>query len=252
VVLIIAGNDPTGGAGIAADVQAATALGAHPAPVVTALTVQTTVDASRVDPVDPGLVVAQAEAVLADLPVAAIKLGLLASAAIGTAVADLLARHPVLPVVVDPVLVAAGGSALAEDALLQVYLERLAPRATVLTPNADELVRLVPAGADAQARATALLARGARFVLAKGGDAPTAEVEDLLLGADGSAVLRRTPRLPGTFHGSGCTLAAAIAARLAHGDPVPAAVDAAQRFTTAALAGALRLGRGQPIPARRA
>ena len=251
VVLIIAGNDPSGGAGICADTQAVTALGAHPAPVITALTVQDTVDARRVEALAAELVIAQAEAVLADLPVRAIKLGLLASAAIGVAVAELLARHQRLPVVIDPVLVAAGGAALAEDALVAVYLERLVPLATVLTPNATEILRLAPAGSDPRTRAAALLALGACFVLAKGGDAMTPAVDELLLGADGSEVAARWPRLPGRFHGSGCTLAAAIAARLAHGDAVPAAVATAQRFTQRALAEAWALGRGQRIPARR-
>ena len=251
VVLILAGNDPSGGAGLAADIQAVTVLGAHPAPVVTALTVQDTRNAHSVQPVEASFVIAQAEAVLADLPVAAIKLGLLGTAAIGHAVADLLMRHPALPVVIDPVLYAAGGAALAESALIQVYLDRLVPCATLLTPNADEARRLVPDGTDPTSRGRALLARGARWVLVKGGDEPTPEVDDLLLGAEGTTRAFRSPRLVGQFHGSGCTLAAAIAARLAHGDAVPEACAHAERQVHQWLAAGWQLGGGQRIPARR-
>lgn len=251
VVLILAGNDPSGGAGIAADIQAVTALGAHPAPVITALTVQDSVDASAVRLVEADLIVAQAEAVLADMPVAAIKLGLLGSAAIGRAVAALLERHPKLPVVVDPVLYAAGGAILAEDELIAVYLECLAPLASVITPNALESRRLAPAATDADARAHELLARGARAVLVKGGDEATTSVFNALHTAGGAVRRWQWPRLPGGYHGSGCTLASAIAARLAHGDALEAAVDAAQTATQRWLAASWQLGRGQRIPARR-
>lgn len=251
IVLILAGNDPSGGAGICADTQAITALGAHPAPVITALTVQDTRDAYRVEPVEPALVIAQAETVLADLPVAAIKLGLLGNAAICAAVADLLDRHRQLPVVIDPVLLAAGGATLAEAEVVDLYLKRLIPRATLVTPNAHESRRLAPASADPETRAATLLELGARWVLIKGGDEATPSVDDLLLGRDGTRVFARWPRLAGNFHGSGCTLAAAIAARLAHGDAVPAAVSTAQRHVQRWLVGSWQLGRGQRIPARR-
>jgi hydroxymethylpyrimidine/phosphomethylpyrimidine kinase len=169
-VLVVAGNDPSGGAGIAADLQAITAAGAHPAPVITALTVQDTVNATAVEPATPALVAAQMQAVLDDIPVAAVKIGLLATAAIATAVAEVLARYPGLPVVLDPVLVAAGGAQLAEEALLGVVLERLCPLTTLLTPNALEIRRLAPGMADTAARAAALRRAGCRYVLAKGGD----------------------------------------------------------------------------------
>jgi hydroxymethylpyrimidine/phosphomethylpyrimidine kinase len=251
VVLILAGNDPSGGAGLCADIQAVTALGAHPAPVVTALTVQDTRNAYAVEPVTTKLVVDQAEAVLADLPVAAIKLGLLGTAELGRAVAALLARHPTVPAVIDPVLFAAGGAALAEAELVEVYLGALAPRATVLTPNAQESRRLAPGGATPEARGRALVAGGAAWVLVKGGDEDTPDVHDLLLGRDGTARSFRSPRLTGQFHGSGCSLASAIAARLAHGDAVPDAVAAARARVARWLAGSWGLGRGQRIPARR-
>ncbi|MDE1887451.1 MAG: hydroxymethylpyrimidine/phosphomethylpyrimidine kinase [Gammaproteobacteria bacterium] len=251
VILVIAGNDPSGGAGLTADTQAITALGAHPAPVVTALTVQDTVNAYHVEGVATKLVVAQAEAVLQDMPVAAIKLGLLATAGTGKAVAQLLRTHPGIPVVLDPVLVAAGGAALAEEALVTVYLEELLRLATVATPNAAESRRFAPRAADAAARAAQLLARGAAHVLVKGADEATPEVTNTFYSREGGPQVFTWPRLPGNYHGSGCTLASAIAALLAQGHAVPQAVAEAQAYTWKALQQGWRLGRGQTIPNRR-
>lgn len=252
-VLVVAGNDPSGGAGIAADLQAITALGAHPAPVITALTVQDTVNASRVEPVAAELVAAQMTAVLADIPVAAVKIGLLATSAIAAAVADVLSRHPGVPVVLDPVLVAAGGARLAEDALVETILARLCPLTTLLTPNALEIRRLAPDLEDTTARAEKLRTAGCRFVLAKGGDeADTGrgEVVNTLYGPTGAKSFS-WPRLEGSFHGSGCTLASACAARIALGDPVDDAVAQAQAATHAWLLRSFRPGRGQLVPLRR-
>lgn len=249
VVLIIAGNDPSGGAGLAADIQAVTALGAHPAPVAAAFTVQDTRNVSRVVALEPALVAEQARVVLADLRVAAVKLGLLANAAVGHAVAGLLRSHPRLPLIVDPVLKASGGGVLAEEALLRVYLEELFPLATLVTPNADEARRLVPQAPDGAHRAEALLATGAAHVLLKGADEATPKVRNVLYSA-GSCEEFTWPRLPGVYHGSGCTLASAIAALLARGEPLPAAVRAAQGYTWEALKRGWALGKGQPLPNR--
>ncbi|MFI4968048.1 MAG: hydroxymethylpyrimidine/phosphomethylpyrimidine kinase, partial [Gammaproteobacteria bacterium] len=186
VVLIIGGNDPSGGAGLAADIQAVSALGAHPAPVAAALTAQDTRDVSRVQALDPEFVSEQARCVLADMPVAAVKLGLLASADVGRAVAKLLRTHPGLPLVVDPVLRASGGTGLAEDALLQVYREEIFPLAVLVTPNMAEMRRLAPGASDARSGAQALLKLGAAHVLIKGADEATADVHNLLFSADGS------------------------------------------------------------------
>lgn len=252
-MLIVAGNDPSGGAGIAADLQAITAAGAHPAPVITALTVQDTVNASAVEPASPALVAAQMNAVLADIPVAAIKIGLLATADIAIAVAEVLARHPGLPVVLDPVLVAAGGARLAEDALIGVVRDKLCPLTTLLTPNAHEIRRLAPDLGDTAARAAALRRAGCEFVLAKGGDEPDAGDREVLNTLYGAGITRefRWPRLDGSFHGSGCTLASACAARIALGDPVEDAVATAQALTHRWLERAFRPGRGQRVPLRR-
>lgn len=250
-VLIVAGNDPSGGAGLAADLQAVTALGGHPAPAITALTVQDTRNASRVVPADAGLVAEQMRAVLDDQTVAAVKIGLLASAAIALAVADVLAglKQPP-PVVLDPVLVAAGGAALAEKQLASVLVDTLMPLAKIVTPNAHEIRALSPGAGSREERARMLLEKGCEFVLAKGGDEPTPEVENVLFGKHGTVRTWTWPRLPHDYHGSGCTLAAAIATGLARSRSPEDAVDAAQVWTQSALAAAFRPGRGQHIPLR--
>ncbi len=254
IVLIIAGNDPSGGAGLAADIQAVSALGAHPAPVVAALTVQDTRNAYAVQALDAAFVAAQARAVLDDLPVAAIKLGLLGSAAIGRAVTELLADFSAIPVVCDPVLVAAGGAQLAEDELLTVYQQALLPRTSLLTPNALESRRLAPAASTAAARAAHLLRAGAQYVLLKGGDEATPQVQNTLYGPDDFQEMLDWERLPGQHHGSGCTLASACAALLARGYTVPDAVREAQHYTWHALQNGWRPGRdsqhSQNIPDR--
>jgi hydroxymethylpyrimidine/phosphomethylpyrimidine kinase len=250
VVLVIAGNDPSGGAGLAADIQAITAAGAHPAPVVAALTVQDSRDVRSVQAVEPGYVADQARTVLEDMPVAAVKLGLLASAGVGEAVAKLLKGYPRLPLVIDPVLVASGGGPLAEDTLLRVYLETLFPLATLITPNAAESRRFAPAASGAASRAQVLLATGARHVLLKGGDEPTPDVHNHLFGPDGFHRESIWSRLPHAYHGSGCTLASAIAARLALGRDVPTAVQEGQAYTFETLQRGWRPGKGQYLPRR--
>ena len=250
VVLVIAGNDPSGGAGLSADIQAVTAAGAHPAPVVAALTVQDSRDVQSVQAVEPEYVAAQARAVLEDMPVAAIKLGLLASAGTGAAIADLLRRYPRIPLVIDPVLAASGGGQLAEAALLGVYRETLFPLATLITPNASESRRFAPEPQDIPGRAAAILSTGARYVLLKGADEITADVRNHLFGADGFHRESVWPRLPHDYHGSGCTLASAIAARLALGQAMPDAVQDAQRYTFETLQRGWQPSSHQYLPRR--
>lgn len=256
VVMILAGNDPTGGAGIAADIETLVSLGCHPAPVVTALTVQDTHNVHALWPVDPDLVLAQARAVLADLPVAVIKIGVIGSADNAAALHELLIAHPDLPVVLDPVLAAGGGTALANSSLIEAIRDLLLPRTTVLTPNSLEARRLAPEADTLEACGMALLARGCRQVLLTGGHESTAEVINTLYGNNRRLESWRWPRLPGEHHGSGCTLSAAIAALLAqihYLDSEPALLSAiyqAQQYTWRSLQAGYRVGRGQLIPNR--
>ncbi len=250
VVLIIAGNDPSGGAGLAADIQTVSALGGHPAPVISAITVQDTVNVLEAQAVSPQLIASQARAVLADLPVAAIKLGLIVTADAARSIMQILKAHSDIPVVLDPVIAAGGGAQLADAAMVDACLESLVPLATVITPNAAESRRLAPDASDAKSRAAALLALGCKHVLIKGADEQTSEVHNSLFSHDGTQRHFTWPRLPGRYHGSGCTLAAAIATLIALGHTPPAAVEIAQRYTWESLKQAWRLGHGQLIPNR--
>lgn len=250
-VLCLSGHDPSGGAGQLADAQAVTAQQAHPAVAITCNTVQDTVNARRIMALPVADVIDQAKAVLADQPVACIKLGLLANREIGDAVAKLLATHADIPLVVDPVLVASGGSTLAETALRPLLAGKLAARASILTPNTSEALALTGAPT-ARAAAHDLLATGAQAVLITDGDGDGPTVDNQLHLADGSATAIKVARLPGRFHGSGCTLAAALAARLAHGDSLHLAAQAAIAYTQRCLAAAFSPGKGQAIPNRSA
>jgi hydroxymethylpyrimidine/phosphomethylpyrimidine kinase len=249
VVLVLAGLDPTGGAGLAADVATIGRMGAHAAPVACCLTVQDTRDVLRLEPVPAALITAQARAVLDDLPVAAIKIGLLGSAEAAAAVAALLRGRRDLPVVLDPILRAGGGAPLADARLLDILRCELLPLATIMTPNTPE-ARALSGQHSADDCATALLAAGARAVLLTGGHEPDAEVHNRLYQYGQEPHEWRWPRLPGSYHGSGCTLAAALAAGLAHGRTLAAAAEAAQQFTWQALASGFAAGRGQRLPQR--
>jgi hydroxymethylpyrimidine/phosphomethylpyrimidine kinase len=242
LVLSFAATDPTGGAGLQADVLTLAALGCHPLSVATAITVQDTRGVARVEALDAALVAEQAAQLLAELAVAAFKIGVVASAANARAIAAVLAANPRVPVVLDPVLASGRGDALAGPATREVLRDELLPRATVLTPNTLE--------ARALGGVAECLARGCRYVLLTGTHADTPDVVNTLHAAAGVVREDRWPRLEGSYHGSGCTLASAIAARLAHGDAVPEAVRAAQDYTWHALARGFRPASGQHLPLR--
>lgn len=256
VVLVLAGHDPTGGAGIIADGEAIAACGGWALTVPTALTMQDCRDVHRVVPV-PAELIREMTARLSGFRLAAIKVGLLASRETLDAVVDIIKARPGIPVVVDPVLKAGGGKELSTSALVEVFRSRLLPLVDILTPNRLELERL--AGTEPQddeARARRLLALGCRAVLVTGSDDPTSDVpqdvvEQMLYTSEQSRAWR-WPRLAGSFHGSGCTLAAALAARLAAGEPLAAACEQAQRFTWQALAKAWQPGNAQALPRRTA
>lgn len=249
VVLCFSGLDPSGGAGLQADIEAVAALGGHAAVVCTALTIQ---DSQRVygfEPVSPALIRQQAEAVLADLPVSAIKLGMLGSGPVAAEIACVLAAHPDIPVVLDPVLAANSGGSLADDALAQGLLN-LFPRATVITPNSVEARRLAEMP-DLPAAVTRLLALGAPHILLKGGHEAGSVIINQLHGPQGMVRESRIPRLPGEYHGSGCTLASALAIGLARGMTLETAVEQAEHFVQQALSRADRPREsGQYLPVR--
>ncbi|MGH8695239.1 MAG: bifunctional hydroxymethylpyrimidine kinase/phosphomethylpyrimidine kinase, partial [Burkholderiales bacterium] len=246
-VLAFAGSDPSGGAGLQADLLTLAALGCHPLSVVTAITVQDTAGVVGVHVVDARWVARQARALLADVRVRAFKVGMVGGAENAAVIAEVVTEHPALPLVLDPVLASGRGDTLASPEVVTALLERLVAHATVLTPNSVEARRLAARAGEApdlplDVCAARLVARGARFVLVTGTHEPTREVVNVLYGARGVVRTDRWPRLPGSYHGSGCTLASAIAAGLALGAAVPDAVRDAQAYTWRTLERAYRPG----------
>jgi hydroxymethylpyrimidine/phosphomethylpyrimidine kinase len=242
IVLTFAASDPTGGAGLQADLLTLAGMGCHPLSVLTALTVQDTSGVESLHAMDAERVRAQAELVLAETRVAAFKLGVLGSAANIHAVAAILEDHPEVPVVLDPVLASGRGDPLSDDAMMQALRAELVPQSTVVTPNSIEARRL--------GGAPALLEAGCEYVLVTGSHEPGEEVVNVLYDRGGVVREDRWPRLSGSYHGSGCTLASAIAAALANGLGVPEAVRDAQEYTWQSLAAGFRTGAGQLIPDR--
>jgi len=246
-VLIIAGSDSGGGAGIQADIKTVTALGGYAATAVTAVTVQNTLGVMDVHPIPLEVVAAQARAVLSDIGADAIKTGMLGDAATVELVARLLDEAKV-PAVVDPVMVAKGGAALLAHAAVVAVRERLVPRATLLTPNAPEaeaLTGLTVATTDDLRRAgEALLAAGAKAVLMKGGHVPGDRVTDVLMTPRGETIFESERIDTRHTHGTGCTLASACATGLAQGLPLTDAVARAWAYVQEAIARAPGLGQG--------
>ena len=246
-VLAIGGTDPCGGAGLAADVRTAAALGCHAMIAVTALTIQDSRSVREVAPVAPRRVRAQIAAALGDAGADCVKIGMLASAAVARAVADVLDAYQALPVVLDPVLRATTGRALLDGPGRSVLLRRLLPRAILVTPNLPEaeaiLDRRIRRAVLMRVAAADLLARGARAVLLKGGHLAGDPVDVF---ADGrrTLVLRRR-RIPGVDpHGSGCVLASSIACFIARGASLADAVRLGRRFVAAAIRASYPLGAG--------
>jgi len=254
LVLVFAGSDPTSGAGLQADLLTLGSLGCHGLSVVTALTVQDTAGVQQVMPIDAEWVVDQARTLLEDMAIAAFKIGMVGSVENVAAIAEVVSDYPDVPLVFDPVLASGRGDDLATDDVIAAMHELLIPQTTVLTPNSIEARRLTQADeeedvslADCAAR---LLGLGAEYVLVTGTHESTPGVVNTLYGEDGLVRADEWERLPGSYHGSGCTLASAIAATLANGLEVPEAVREAQEYAWQALRAAFRPGMGQLIPDR--
>lgn len=250
IVMIFAGSDPTGGAGLVADIQSLTALGCHPVPIVTAITVQDTNGLKKFVAVDTELVIEQARAALVDMPLAAFKTGMLGSAANLSAVATLIEDYPNLPLVVDPVLSTGGGDSLSEEPLEDGYRSMLLPLATLATPNAIEAKQLAPEADSREACIQMLMSLGCEYVLHTGSHEPTDDVVHYLYGRHRCLETFTQERLPDDYHGSGCTLAAACAGALAQGFDVTSAVREALHFTWNSLANGHQIGSGQRLPHR--
>ena len=256
IVLTFSATDPTGGAGMQADILTIVSMGCHPLSVVTAITVQDTSGVDDVQPMDVEWVIDQARTVLEDMPVAAFKIGLLGSVENIAAIAEIVSDYPDVPLVFDPVLASGRGDELANEDMLDAMRELLLPQTTILTPNSMEARRLIIDEDNEKddpnliESAKRIIQLGCEYVLITGTHEHTPKVINNLYGERGLVRSDSWPRLPGIYHGSGCTLASAIAALLANGLPMEEAVREAQEYTWEALKYGFRPGMGQHIPDR--
>lgn len=255
-VLVFAASDPTSGAGIQADILTLASLGCHPLTALTALTVQDTTGVRQVQPVSADFLEQQARTVLEDMPIAAFKIGLLGSVENVLAVAEIVSDYPEIPLIFDPVLASGRGDELSSEEIIAAMREMLLPQTTLITPNAPEARRLAESDEDDDNEpaldicASRLLEMGAQYVLITGTHENTPMVVNTLYGEPGVLRHDRWERLPGSYHGSGCTLASAIAGCIAGGASIEDAVRDAQDYTWQALAKGFRGGMGQFIPDR--
>lgn len=262
IVLAFAATDPTGGAGIQADMLTLAGLGCHPLSVITAITVQDTAGVEGIFALDADWITDQARLVLEDMPVSAFKIGFLGSVDNIAAIAAIVSDYPDIPLVLDPVIASGRGDEMADEDMIEAMIELLIPQTTIITPNSQEARRLAAYLSDDEDDngegdapgldqcAERLLAMGCEFVLVTGTHENTSQVINTLYGNDGVIRADAWERLPHTYHGSGCTLASAIAATLANGLSIPEAVFDAQEYTWQTLAAGFRPGMGQHIPDR--
>jgi hydroxymethylpyrimidine/phosphomethylpyrimidine kinase len=257
IVLSFAANDPTGGAGLQADLLTIASLGCHPLSVMTAITVQDTTGVESIFPLDPDWVEDQARMVLEDMPVHAFKIGLLGSVEIIAAIAEIISDYPHIPLVLDPILTSGRGDELANEEMIDAMRELLLPQVTILTPNSLEARHLALQENDSSKTkldlnlcAQRLLDMGCEYVLITGTHENTVQVTNTLFSTEGIVRSDHWQRLEHTYHGSGCTLASAIAACLANGLPVSDSVIEAQDYTWQTLQAGFRPGMGQHIPNR--
>ena len=235
IVLAFAAADPSGGTGIQADVLTLASMGCHPLSVITALTVQDTLGIEGVQAVDPEWVVDQARCLLDDMPVDAFKIGALGSVENIAAVAEILSDYPDVPLILDPVLGSGRGEELATEEMVRALTEVLLPQTTILVANSLEIRRLAESDEEDEPAlsgcASALVEAGCEYVLVTGTHEPSREIVNTLYSKSGVVRTDSWPRLPGSVHGAGGTLAAAVAAMLANGLDMPEAVREAQDYT---------------------
>jgi len=254
LVLTFAASDPSGGAGVQADLLTLASMGCHPLSVITAITVQDSLGIEGVLAIDADWVADQARCLLEDMPVDAFKIGVLGSVENIAAIAEIVSDYPDVPLILDPVLASGRGDELASEEMAHALRELLLPQTTIVTPNSLELRRLADADDDDECPleqcAARMIESGCEFVLVTGTHENTPQVVNTLYGKNGVVRADSWPRLPGTYHGSGCTLASAIAAMLANGLDLPEAVREAQEYTWQTLKMAYRPGMGQFLPDR--
>jgi len=250
VVLCFSGLDPTGGAGIQADIEAISAQGTHATPMVTALTVQDTHNVKSFQSINADIVMQQARAVLEDMPVALIKLGMLGNIEIAEAIHSILKDYTQLPVIFDPVIAGGGGGRMAQQSLIDAIKSLIMPLSYIITPHTLEARQLAKEADNDEAAAMELLDMRAEYVLLTGSHAKTKNVQHKLFSNNRLIETFNYARLDNEYHGSGCTLAAAIAGLIAHGNEPVRAIHTAIDYTDKTLQQAQQLGKGQLIPNR--
>ena len=256
-VMTFAATDPSGGAGLQADILALASIGCHPLSVATGITVQDTVGVESVMAFDADWINDQARTILEDIKVSAFKLGLLGSVENVAVIAEIMADYPDVPLLIDPILTSGRGDELTNDEMQSAMCELLFPQATLITPNSLEARRLAFYEEGDEVKHTSLgesalrlLEMGSEYVLITGTHERTLDVVNSLYGSGGLIKDYHWERLSGSYHGSGCTLTSAIAACLAHGLSMEEAIQEAQEYTWQALKNAFRPGMGQFIPDR--
>lgn len=253
-VLSFAATDPSSGAGMQADILTLASMGCHPLSVITAITVQNTSGVEGILPIDADWVADQARAILEDVPVAAFKIGVLGSVENVSAIAEIVSDYPEIPLILDPVLAPTRGDEFAGDDAIQAIRELLIPQCTVITPNTPELRRLAldedEDDGGIEKLAMRLIDLGAEFVLVTGTHETTPDVINTLFHEKGIVRSDNWHRLPGSYHGSGCTLASALAATIARGMEISEAVREAQDYTWQTLKFGFRPGMGPFVPDR--
>ena len=253
-VLSFAASDPSGGAGIQADILTLASMGCHPLTVLTAITVQDTSGVEAVSPVDADWVADQARAILEDIPIAAFKIGVLGSAENVAVIAEIVSDYPDIPLILDPVLASGRGDELANEDMLSAIRELLIPQCTVITPNTPELRRLAleddEEGVGIEQLSMRLIEMGCEYVLVTGTHEATADVINTVFFEKGVVRSDTWRRLKGSYHGSGCTLASALAATIARGLDISEAAREAQEYTWQTLKFGFRPGMGQFVPDR--
>ncbi len=249
VVLSFSGHDPSGGAGIQADIETLISHQCHACSIITALTEQDSCNVKKLIPQNSQDIIQQADTLLADFKISAIKIGLIGHHETAAAIHSVLIRHPHIPVVLDPVLAAGGGKQLANDQLINTITDLLLPLTTVLTPNSEEARKLAKKQ-DLAACGLTLQSQGVDYVLITGTHEQSRLVKNQVFMTDNKSETFNWERLPKSYHGSGCTLASAIAALIAHGLDPFTAITEAQEFTWNSLAAAYKPGLGQYNPNR--
>lgn len=247
IILSISGHDPSGGAGISADIDVFLQHDCHPCSILTCLTVQDSSSVYRLMPVDANDLLQQAQVLFDDFPIAVIKIGLTGSLACIEAIVKILKLHPDIPVVFDPVLASGDGTQLSNQVLITTLTEQLIPLCTVLTPNTVEACQLAGLASDTPIEkiGLTLLKLGVKYVLITGGHETGNTINNRTFHHNQLIQQLSWPRQAGEFHGTGCTLASAISAHIALGESIPSAIEKAQTYTDTAIQKAHKLGKGQ-------